>query len=118
MARLAGRLVAAMTPEEVDVAVREHYQAEAQTLAAAAGWNLARLPLVLGTATPEEAARVDELRAQWREANVGADPLSVIAASLRGIESGFRDADIVVTPSVDLFDAADPHDPDDPAEPF
>ena len=43
MARLAGRLVAAMTPDEVDVAVREHYQAEAQTLAAAAGWNLARL---------------------------------------------------------------------------
>ena len=118
MARLAGRLVSAMTPDEVDLAVREHYQAEAQTLAAAAGWNLARLPIVLGTATPDEVARVDELRAQWREANVGADPLSVIAASLRGIESGFRGADIVVTPSVDHFDPADPDDPDDPAEPF
>ena len=118
MARLAGRIVAAMTPEEVDLAVREHYQAEAQTLAAAAGWNLAKLPTVLGTATAEDVARVDELRAQWREAIVGADPLSVIAASLRGIESGFRDADIAVSPSVDHFDPADPHDPEDPARPF
>jgi hypothetical protein len=118
MARLAGRLVAAMTPEEVDIAVRDHYQAEAQTLAAAAGWNLAKLPIVLGTATPADVARVDELRAQWRESNVGADPLSVIAASLRGIESGFREAANGSHPGIDLFDPADPLDPHDPAEPF
>ncbi len=90
MARIAGRIVAAMTAEEVDLAVREHYQSEAQTLAAAAGWNLAKLPVVLGTATPDEVRRVDELRAQWRESNVGADPLSVIASSLRSIESSLR----------------------------
>lgn len=118
MARLAGRIVAAMNPDEVDIAVREHYQAEAQTLAAAAGWNLAKLPIVLGTATAADVARVDELRAQWREANVGADPLSVIAASLRGIESGLRDAVRDDHPLVDHFDPADPHDPVDPAEPF
>jgi hypothetical protein len=91
MARLAGRIVPAMTPDEVDAAVRDHYQSEAQTLASAAGWNLAKLPLILGTATDDDVARVDALRAQWREANVGADPLSVIAASLRNIEAGFRD---------------------------
>jgi len=91
MARLAGRIVSAMTPEEVDGAVRDHYQSEAQTLASAAGWNLAKLPIVLGTATDADRQRVDELRAQWREANVGADPLSVIAASLRNIEAGFRE---------------------------
>ena len=90
MARIAGRIVAAMTPEEVDVAVREHYQSEAQTLAASAGWNLAKLPVVLGVATPAEITRVDELRAQWRESNVGSDPLAVIASSLRAIENGLR----------------------------
>jgi hypothetical protein len=118
MARLAGRLVAAMTPDEVDLAVREHYQAEAQTLAAAAGWNLAKLPVVLGTATAADIARVDELRAQWREANVGADPLSVIAASLRGIESGLRASANGGLGPIELFDPADPNDPHDPAEPF
>lgn len=90
MARLAGRLVAAMTPEEVDVAVLDHYRAESQTLAASAGWNLAKLPIVLGRASPEDEQRVDELRSQWRESNVGSDPLAVIAASLRGIESEMR----------------------------
>jgi hypothetical protein len=118
MARLAGRLVAAMTPDEVDLAVREHYQAEAQTLATAAGWNLAKLPVVLGTATAADIARVDELRAQWREANVGADPLSVIAASLRGIESGLRASANGGLGPIELFDPADPNDPHDPAEPF
>jgi len=118
MARLAGRLVAAMTADEVDLAVRDHYQAEAQTLAAAAGWNLAKLPVVRGTATAMDVARVDELRAQWREANVGADPLSVIAASLRGIESGLRDPERSGNLLVDHFDPADPDDPVDPAEPF
>ncbi len=124
MARLAGRIVGAMTTDEVDRAVRDPYQAEAQTLAVAAGWNLAKLPVVLGSATPADVARVDALRAQWREANVGADPLSVIAASLRGIEAGFHDAAIVLTPSPEdpdtfaTFDPADPLDPEDPAQPF
>ena len=47
------------------------------------------VPVVLGVASPEDAARVDALRAQWRESNVGSDPLSVIASSLRGIETAF-----------------------------
>lgn len=97
---------------------RKPFCLEAQTLAAAAGWNLAKLPIVLGTATAGDVARVDELCAQWREANVGADPLSVIAASLRGIESGLRDPERDANLLVDHFDPADPHDPVDPAEPF
>ncbi len=86
MARMAGRVVAAMTNDEVDTAIRDHYRSESQTLAAAAGWNLAKLPLVLEVGSAEEERLVDELREQWSEANVGADPLSVIAASMRGIE--------------------------------
>jgi len=78
------------------------------------GDNLARQ---LGL-TAMDVARVDELRAQWREANVGADPLSVIAASLRGIESGLRDPERSGNLLVDHFDPADPDDPVDPAEPF
>ncbi len=87
MARIAQRILPAMTPDEVDAAVRDHYRQESQTLAAAAAWNQARLPAVLGTATPDDEAQVAELRERWAEANVGADPMSVIAAALRDISA-------------------------------
>jgi hypothetical protein len=89
MARLAPKLVAAMEPSEVDALIADHYRAESQTLAAAAGWNLAKLPTVLGTATDADTATLDALRARWKESNVGADPASVIAASLQRIAQAF-----------------------------
>ena len=104
MARMAGRIVAAMTAEEVDAAIRDHYRSESQTLAASAGWNLAKLPLVLGVGSPDEERLLQSLREQWREANVGADPLSVIAASMRGIEQA-------ISAGADLGLPIDPHAP-------
>ena len=90
MARIAQRIVPAMTPAEIDTLLAEHYRAESQTLAADAAWNLAKLGEVLGTASPDQAAGLDELRARWREANVTGDPMAVIANALRGIEQALR----------------------------
>jgi hypothetical protein len=87
MARIAQRILPAMTTAEVDAAVRDHYRQESQTLAAAAAWNQARLPGVLGNDTPQDLALVTDLRDRWAEANVGADPMSVIAAALRDISN-------------------------------
>jgi hypothetical protein len=90
MARIAQRVVPAMTPAEVDGLVAEHYRAEAQTLAADAAWNLTKLVEVLGTATPADTVKLDEMRDRWREANVSGDPMAVIANALRGIEDALR----------------------------
>lgn len=93
MARIAQRLVPAMTASEVDAVVADHYRAESQTLAAAAGWNLAKLRQVLGVATDADLSEIASLRDRWRESNVGHDPLSVMASALRGINDtleGFR----------------------------
>ncbi len=89
IARLAQRILPAMTTAEVDTLVADHYQAESQTLATEAGWNLARLGEVLGTQTPDEAAYLAQLHERWRESNV-ADPVAVIANALQGIESSLR----------------------------
>ena len=43
MAKLAARIVPAMTADEVEGVLADHYRTEAQTLADAAAWNLARL---------------------------------------------------------------------------
>lgn len=90
MARIAQRVVPAMTAEEVDALVLDHYRAESQTLAAASTWNLAKFAEVTGRAGPDELAALDDLRSRWREANVAGDPLAAIAATLRNIEQKLR----------------------------
>jgi putative NIF3 family GTP cyclohydrolase 1 type 2 len=85
MARIAQRIVPAMTPAEVDLAVAEHYRAESQTLAANAGWNLAKLGEVLGNASPQALAELATMRERWKASNVAGDPLAVMAAALRDI---------------------------------
>jgi hypothetical protein len=87
MARLAPRLVAALDEAEVDQLIVDHYRAESQTLATAAGWNMAKLSGVLGIDTGIDPSTLDDLRARWKESNVGSDPMSSIAATLRSIES-------------------------------
>lgn len=90
MARIAQRVVPAMTAEEVDILVADHYRAESQTLAAASAWNMAKLAEVIGRAGPPELAEIDQMRVRWREANVAGDPLAAIATALRNIEQKLR----------------------------
>jgi hypothetical protein len=92
MARIAPRVVPAMTSTEVSALIRDHYQAESQTLAAAASWNLAKLAEVLGTTDPAELALVEQLRDRYRSTVVGDNPLAVIAGALRGIQEDIREA--------------------------
>jgi hypothetical protein len=63
MAKIAGRVVPAMTEAEVDQLILGHYRAEAQTLTTGAEVNLIKLRLLLGCATPEDEAR-------WRDITV------------------------------------------------
>ena len=90
MTRLAGRILPAMTPAEIDRIVAEHYKAESQTLGASAAWNLAKLEEVLGSPSDEAMSRINELRDRWLQANVGDNPLQVIAGSLRDMAASLR----------------------------
>lgn len=85
MARIAQRVLPAMTAGEVDTLVADHYRAESQTLAAAAGWNLLKLRSVIGQATAADLAELDELRERWQDSNVAGDPLAVMANALSDI---------------------------------
>ena len=85
MARIAQRVLPAMTAEEVDLLVTDHYRAESQTLAAAAGWNLLKLRAVMGAATDADLQQLDELRERWRQSDAAGDPLAVMANALNSI---------------------------------
>ena len=85
MARIAQRVLPAMTASEVDHLVTDHYRAESQTLAAAAGWNLLKLRVVMGTATDDDHRELDELRERWRQSNAAGDPMAVMANALSAI---------------------------------
>jgi hypothetical protein len=98
MARLAQRIVPAMTDAEVDQLLGEHYRAESQTLATEAGWNLAKLAEVLGTASPDQLAHVAELRRRWAQANAGSDPMARIALALERLIATSADGDELPPP--------------------
>ncbi len=57
MNKLAEKIVSAMTTEEVDRLVDDHYQGEAQTLTVAAEQNLLKLAEMRGRQTPVQAER-------------------------------------------------------------
>jgi hypothetical protein len=61
MTKLAGKITALMRDDELDALLRDHYRGEAQTLTTGAEENLLRLAQLLGSPTPEEAARWKEI---------------------------------------------------------
>ncbi|WP_374225415.1 DNA repair ATPase [Actinomadura sp. NEAU-AAG7] len=66
MNKLAERIVPAMNDDELDTLVDDHYAAEAQTLTGDAEANLLKLAELRGRATPEQAARWNEVKAAYR----------------------------------------------------
>ncbi|AUX44998.1 DNA repair ATPase [Sorangium cellulosum] len=62
MNKLAEKVVAAHTPEEIDRLVDDHYVSESQTLTTGAEQNLLKLAELRGRMTPEQAARWDEIK--------------------------------------------------------
>jgi hypothetical protein len=91
MARIAQRIVPAMTKDEVEGLIADHYRTESQTLAAAGAWNLAKWRQVVGVATEEDQKEIDALRDRWRESNTQDDPAAAVVSALRLIEHALRD---------------------------
>ncbi|XYH93722.1 DNA repair ATPase [Sorangium sp. So ce1128] len=62
MNKLAEKVVAAHTPEEIDRLIDDHYVSESQTLTTGAEQNLLKLAELRGRMTPEQQARWDEIK--------------------------------------------------------
>ncbi len=90
MAKLAARVVPVMTGDEVEALLADHYRTEAQTLADAAAWNLARLAELVDPDSPA-AAEAATLRARWSEERAVANPAVAVTRALAGIEDALRD---------------------------
>ncbi|HEY8380327.1 MAG TPA: DNA repair protein, partial [Nannocystis sp.] len=66
MNKLAEKIVAAMTPEEVEKLIDDHYAGEAQTLTIAAEQNLLKLAEMRGRLTPEQAERWATIKREFQ----------------------------------------------------
>ena len=74
MTKLAGKITPLMRDEELDALLRDHYRGEAQTLTTGAEENLLQLAQLIGTPTPEEAARWQAIRDEFqRRRKLGGD---------------------------------------------
>ncbi len=62
MAKVADKIVAAMTPDEVERVIGDHYAGESQTLTTGAEHNLLKLAELRGRMTPEQQARWEEIK--------------------------------------------------------
>ncbi len=66
MVKIAAQVVPAMNAEELQSVITDHYVGEAQTLTSGAEANLLKLAELRGRSTPEEAARWQSIRTEYR----------------------------------------------------
>jgi len=103
MNKLAEKIVAAMTDEEVDRLVDDHYQGEAQTLTIAAEQNLLKLAEMRGRMSPVQAERWATIKREFvRTRSLGGaedDPavriggqLSILAERVESITAALKAA--------------------------
>ncbi len=89
MARLASKLLPAMTTEEVDRVLDEHYNAESQALTGAAEFNLLKLAEMRGTMTATQRQRWDDIlltfRRQQRLGGDERDPATRVVAAIENV---------------------------------
>lgn len=90
MAKLAEKVVAAMTDEELERLIDDHYQGESQTLTTAAEQNLLKLAELRGRLNPEKAKRWEEIKQGFaRVKRMGGkedDPVARVTGQLGAIE--------------------------------
>jgi hypothetical protein len=90
MGKLAEKVVAAMTDEELERLIDDHYQGESQTLTTAAEQNLLKLQELRGRLTPEKAKRWEEIKQGFaRVKRMGGkedDPVARVTGQLSAIE--------------------------------
>ncbi|MDC0706952.1 DNA repair ATPase [Stigmatella sp. ncwal1] len=90
MNKLTEKVVAAMTDDELERLIDDHYQGESQTLTTAAEQNLLKLQEMRGRLTPEKAKRWEEIKQGFaRVKRMGGkedDPVARVTGQLSAIE--------------------------------
>jgi len=90
MGKLAEKVVAAMTDEELERLIDDHYQGESQTLTTAAEQNLLKLAELRGRLSAEKAKRWEEIKQGFaRIKRMGGkedDPVARVTGQLSAIE--------------------------------
>ena len=94
MNKIAEKVVAAMTPQELDALVADHYQSESQTLTTAAEQNLLKLGELRGRMTPVQAKRWEEIKLEYqRQRRMGGsadDPVARLVGTISGLGSDLK----------------------------
>jgi hypothetical protein len=116
MNKLTEKVVSAMTDEELERLIDDHYQGESQTLTTAAEQNLLKLAEMRGRLTPAKAKRWEEIKQGFaRVKRMGGkedDPVARVTGQLSGIEEqlgAVRDA--VVQAATQVSSGAKDADP-------
>jgi hypothetical protein len=108
MTKLAAQITPLMRDGELDALLRDHYRGEAQTLTTGAEENLLKLAHLLGTPSPEEAARWQEICGEFvRQRKLGGsdtDGSTRIASTLLDVARAVDG----LKPSADAPPTADP----------
>lgn len=86
MNKMAEKVVAVMNDQELEAVMRDHYTGESRTLTTGSEENLLKLHELLGTLSPEQAARWEQLKTDFRRAlRLGggdADPVTRVVGQL------------------------------------
>ncbi len=109
MGKLAEKVVAAMTADELEQLIDDHYRGEAQTLTTAAEQNLLKLAELRGRQTPAQAERWAQIKAEYvRQRRMGGgadDPVTRLVGTLSGLGvelSAIRTALAAASPTAEL----------------
>ncbi len=126
MARMASKLLPAMTAEEVDRIIDEHYTAESQALTGAAESNLLKLAEMRGTMTDEQRARWDDIlstfRRQQRMGGDERDPATRVVAAIENVAEALGNPALAAAsapappPEPEQVEKAEPVDPPPPPQ--
>jgi MoxR-like ATPase len=89
MNKLTEKVVSAMTPEELERLIDDHYQSESQTLTTGAEQNLLKLAELRGRMTPSQKARWEEIKSGYqRVLSMGGkeeDPVTRVTGQLASL---------------------------------
>src|SRR5690606_7993360 len=95
MNRLADKVVAIMDDDEVRAIILDHYRGEAQTLTSGAEANFLKFKELIGALTPEESARLEEIRKTFRRNQLmrggdQSDPVGRVVGQLSAFHTGLE----------------------------
>ena len=117
MTKLAEKIASAMNQEELSALIDDHYLGESQTLTTQAEQNLLKLKEIRGTLRPEERARLEAIRVEFRRRKMmggGGDddpvsrvsgPLSSLVQSLEELRGTVQNQSALNAPLNDIRDA-------------